>query len=601
MTYSNSSYSIDPESGDLEYLITPTGNPIGNFVFNQQSLLGGFDLDKDRFLSLTINPIPLEKDGITLFNEGVGADNSGINVYISGINGLNNNISLFMEPNEQQNFADLFIYPPEQDKMSLFIYEPAPSGTATLFTDAPDFDGDIPLAMAKSPTGIVPLNIRGPIAINNAIPLVRVPEFSGVMTNYIDGIGITSGVAPLFVEPVFGFNNLMSLTFSPGVSGDMSLFLARNLEASGAMPLVMPNVFDVHNTGIPLWIARNSDENNADLFIKPQRYHNSDVDLYINSPIENNSGVSLNIAGPVVDNENTDLFLKVALPDSGNMDLNMPVVGLPTGVMSLHINQGYETMSLFTPIIENPAIPLYINGVALDDNKFVNLFLNSQYAVSDFDMVVKPIDHSSGDISLNTIGSLDAAYSLGATLFIGKEINANGQVSLFTNNDVYAPSVGTTGFIAENTMAISGGLGAPYADDTTLFISVPAVGSGNQEAPLFLKVEEPVFGPGGGILSSGIIDLAIEGNNDANVWIGSLKNNQAPLSITAVEFSSGLAPLYIEQPEQANIPMYMASLINSGDITVYITGANIGSGAMDLYISPPHAIGVDVFTRGYLE
>lgn len=601
VTYSNSSYSIDPESGDLEYLITPTGNPIGDFVFNKQSLLGGFDLDKDRFLSLTINPIPLEKAGIKLFTYGVGADNLNADMYISGIAGSNNNVDLFIEPNEQQNFADLFIYPPEQDNMSLFIYEPVPSGTATLFTDAPDFDGDIPLVMAKPPTGVVPLNIRGPLSFNSGIPLVRVPEVSGVMTNYIDGIGVTSGVAPLFVDSVFGFNNLMPLTFSPGVSGDISLFLARNLESSGDMPLVMPNVFDVHNTGIPLWIARNGDKNDADLFIKSQRYHNSDADLYINSQIENNSDVSLNVIGPVADNENTDLFLKVALPDSGSMDLNMPVVGLPTGIMSLHINQGYETMPLFTPIVENPAIPLYINGVALDDNKSVDLFLKSQYAVSDFDMVVKPIDYPSGDLSLNIVGSLDAGYSLGATLFIGKEINANGQVSLFTNNDVYAPSVGTTGFIAENTMAISGGLGAPYADDTTLFINVPAVGSGNQEGPLFLKVEEPVFGPGGGILSSGIIDLAVEGNNDAGVWIGSLKSNQAPLSMTAVEFSSGFAPLYIEQPEQANIPMYMASLINSGDIAVYITGANIGSGAMDLYISPPHAIGVDVFTRGYLE
>ena len=523
-------------------------------------------------------------------------------MFTEAIAGDQEDTTLYIGIREKEKDLDLFINAPFARPMSLFTYEIQPSSTMALFTDGPDLDGSMSLVFPGPETGVVPLNILGPVQETNSMTLTWTPIASGDMPLVLDAKRQNrNDNTTLFMEPVLAERGDMTLTFSPGVSGDISLFLARNLEASGAVPLVMPNVFGVHNTGIPLWIARNNDENNADLFIKPQRYHNSDADLYINSPIENNSGVSLNIVGPVADNENTDLFLKVALPDSGNMDLNMPVVGRPTGVMSLHINQGYETMSLFTPIIENPAIGLYINGSSVDDNKFMNLFLKSQYAVSDFDMVVKPIDYPSGDVSLNIVGSLDAAYSLGTTLFIGKEINANGQVSLFTNNDAYAPSIGATGFIAENTMAISGGLGAAYANDTTLFINVPAVGSGNQEASLFLKVDEPVFGPGDGILSSGIIDLAVEGNNDANVWIGSVKNNQAPLSITAVEFSSGLAPLYIEQPEQANIPMYMASLINSGDITVYITGANIGSGAMDLYISPPHSTGVDMFTRGYLE
>lgn len=603
VSFNDSSYYLDPETGDIRHSIPPTGASIGVASFNQSSLLGSFDIDQDQYLSLFINTNRTEDQGVVLFTDSHGAASGDATLFVPGIGGGQQDSTLFIGIREKVNQADLFIESPFARSASLFTYEVAPSGAATLFTDAPDSDAQMTLVFGQPPTGVIPLNIRGPLQETAAIDLTMTPYDSGAMPLMLNAVRqkLVSDTT-LFMDPVLVERGDMSLTFSPGVSGDISLFLARNLEGSGAMSLVMPEVLGSATGAIPLWISRNGSEADTELFIKSESLYNSDVDLYINSQVEQASGISLSVVGPVRETENTDLFLKVALPSSGSVDLNMPVVGLPTGVMSLHINQGYETMPLFTPIVENPAIPLYISGFAIDKDESMNLFMLNRDSTAGMDMVINnPIGSGVSDISLTVNGTVESGLSNGASLFVGKEIYANDNVSLFTNNDLNAPTIGTTGFIAENTMVMSGGLGASSPDDTTLFINVPSFVSEDQDSTLFLKVDEPVFGPGGGISSSGIIDLAVGGNNDANVWIGSPESNQVSLSITAVEFSSGLAPLYIEKPEQANIPMYMASLINSGDITVYITGANVGIGSTDLYISPPEATGVDMFTRGYLE
>jgi hypothetical protein len=597
----DTSYYLDKESGDVEYNISPTGSFVGSASFNQASLLGGFDLDEDKFLSLNISSHLTDDSAIENFVFGHGFQSGVAPLLTEGVAGKNGQVSLYASSPSRQNSISTFINAPLSRPLSLFTYEIQPSAVATAFMRAPDADSSISLTMNNPKTGVIPMFLEAPSPANNSIPLVRVPTVSGTLPAYIDGIGLKNSNASLYTNPVYAANNTATMTFSPGHSGDMSLFLARNLESSGNATLVMPNVLGVYNSDISLWVGRNGDETNTSLFVKPERLYNSNVDLYVNSQTEYGSGAPLNVLGPLSDTGSSSLFLEVAFTDSGNASLNMPTVGVATGSIPLHISQGYETMPLFTPIVENPRAPLYISGLALEDNKSANLFLKSQYAVSDFDMIVKPIDYPSGDISLNITGSLESNYSLGASLFIGKEINANGQVSLFTNNDIYAASAGATGVLAENTISISGGIAANNADNRTLYIGAPESVTVSQGSTLFLNVDEPTIGPGGGIISSGVSNLLVEGNNDGDVWIGFLKNNQATLSITAVEPSSGIMPLYIDQPEQESIPMYISSLVSSGDFTVYITGANIGTGSTDLYISPPEATGVDMFTRGYLE
>jgi len=149
------------------------------------------------------------------------------------------------------------------------------------------------------------------------------------------------------------------------------------------------------------------------------------------------------------------------------------------------------------------------------------------------------------------------------------------------------------------SVAISGGLGRGFKEDTTLYLKTQESMGINNSFGVFLKTAEPTLSEDGNIITSGNVQFIISGNNDAGVFFKDRENTS--LFIANRDVSNNSADLYLHRPEEFVSPLFVQSLIESDDINVYISGANIGSGDMSLYIQPLTATGVDLFTRGYLE
>jgi hypothetical protein len=170
---------------------------------------------------------------------------------------------------------------------------------------------------------------------------------------------------------------------------------------------------------------------------------------------------------------------------------------------------------------------------------------------------------------------------------------------LFVSNDIYAVSAGVSGLISFAGLAVSGGLNFNYTNDSSLYLQAPLYESGVNSSALFLKTLEPTLSEGGNIIESGATSAVISGNNDAGVWF--TKPTDASLYIVNRDILSGDATLFVDRPEENSTPLFIGSFTESGDINVYISGATLGSGVMDLFIIPPHAVESELFTRGYLE
>jgi hypothetical protein len=215
--------------------------------------------------------------------------------------------------------------------------------------------------------------------------------------------------------------------------------------------------------------------------------------------------------------------------------------------------------------------------------------------------MIGPIGVKNNNINLKVGGSEELSTVNYASMFIGKEIKANDETSLFIYNDKFSASIGSTSSISDTSVTISGGLNANNYNNSPLFIQVPPFVSGVKNAPLYLKVNEPVISENGNIITSGDLTTVITGNNDDDVWIGYKKNNAASLTMTSTYLNSGNIPLYIHRLTEDAVPLNISSYYDSNSINVYTSGANIDSSLMNLYISPPNASGIDMFTRGYLE
>ena len=595
----DTSYYIDPESGDIVYSAPPTGAIIGAASFNQATMLGGFDIDRDMFLSLTINSNPSDKDGIYLNILPHGVSSGVITLNTKASQGSKKDMSLYTGIRSKKSNMPAFINAPYNRPMSLFTYEVQPSGSASLLMNAPDSDGSMSLTMSTPKTGVIPLNISGPLPFYNSIPLARVPEFSGIMTGYISGLGFSSGVATMAIEAVSGIKSSMSLTFSPGVSGDMSLFLARNYEASGSTTLAMPNVFGVATGAIPL-AMRNTDKKDSTLFIKPQRYNNEDTSLYVDSQEVFSSGMNSYIAGPTTKNSNIKTYIRSIFP-SGEMDLVMkPIDRSVNSDISLHIPSVQYTMPLHINQFENtPIMTMRIDGESLVYNQGTNLFLKNETSNKNVDLFMDSIGDQIQDASFVVQGSLDSGAVGSASMFIGKEINADNNASLFISNDRYAVSAGASGLISFAGMAISGGLNYNYTDNSSLYMQAPPYNSGLSSMEMMIKTTEPVLSENGNIIESGGVRTVISGNNDAGAWFKN--SNKSSLYIVNRDIYSDGTTLLIDRPEEEIASLFIGSFTESGDINVYISGATLGSGVMDLFIVPPYTVESELFIRGYLE
>jgi len=595
----NTSYYIDPESGDIVYSTPPTGAIIGTTGFNQATMLGGFDIDRDRFLSLTINSNPSEKDGIDLNILPHGVSSGVITLNTKASRGSKKDMSLYTGIRSRKSNMPAFINAPYNRPMSLFTYEVQPSGSASLLMNAPDSDGSMSLTMSTPKTGVIPLNISGPLPFYNSIPLARVPEFSGVMTGYIDGLGVSNSDMSMVVDSVSGIKGSMSLAFSPGVSGDISLFLARNYEASGSTTLAMPNVFGVATGTIPL-AMRNTDKKDSTLFIKPQRYNNEDASLYVNSQEIISSDMNSYIAGPTSKNSNVKTYIRSIFP-SGEMELVMkPIDRTLNSGIPLHIANVQYTIPLHINQFENtPIMTMRIDGESLVYNQDTNLFLRNETSNRNVDLFMGSIGDQIQDVSFVVQGSLNSGAAGSAPMFIGKEINADNNASLFISNDRYAVSAGASGLISFAGMAISGGLNYNYTDNSSLYMQAPPYNSGLSSMEMMIKTTEPVLSENGNIIESGGVRTVISGNNDAGAWFKN--SNKSSLYIVNRDIYSDGTTLLIDRPEEEIASLFIGSFTESGDINVYISGATLGSGVMDLFIVPPYTVESELFIRGYLE
>ena len=602
---SSSNLFIDKETGEITDRINPSGL-IGDAHFNQNTLLGGFTFEdsdpKNSSLSLYINNIPTEDNLMDLYQAG-HIESSGVaTLNIEAFAGKNNNMDLWVGQFIKSNDMDLSIDTPFGRRMGLFIHEVQPSSDMTAFVRAPNADSPMTLTFTKLPSGVMPLNISGPIAINNSIPLVRVPAFSGDMTAYIGGKSLDNNSFDLNVDGVVPVSGNMTLTFSPGVSGSMPLFLTKYPESSGSASLVMVDPFGPLDASIPLKISKNTADGGMDLFIKSPVDYNQDTTLYVNSQEPDSSDADLFINSQVESDSGLDAYIRSIFP-SGEMDLVVkPIDRTLNGDMSLHIANAAYVMPMHIEKVLPGDAPLVIGGFAPSHSQGADVFLKGQTSISGISLFVDPIGVDTESINLTIDGSLSAGIVDTAPLFIGKEINANGLISLYTSNDKFARTPGADGAQGSFNLTASGRLSSFDSSTAPMFIGVDHFASGTGAAEMFVKVREPIRSENGNIIESGVSDFVIVGNNDAGVPERGVIGKQGVGMFIANRYSfDSSADLYLYRPEEAVAPLFIRSLTESGNINVYISGANIEYNNMDLYISPPAATGIQFFTRGYLE
>lgn len=190
-------------------------------------------------------------------------------------------------------------------------------------------------------------------------------------------------------------------------------------------------------------------------------------------------------------------------------------------------------------------------------------------------------------------------FNSGTTLFMGKKHDDNDHISLYINNDIYAPySQNVSG---ENIELFITAVSGAQSSIQTLFLKSPNtyIGSGNILSPLFLKVEEPIITEDGVIINSGIFTLSLEGNNNAN--LADTKQQGTTLHLAAYPQYSNDMSLFIDRPISEVIPLNINAFIGSGNMNVYISGNYTHNNNTTLLIKPPESNSFKFFFRGYLE
>lgn len=599
ISFNDTTYQINKDSGDFDYDETP----LFYSSFDQASLLGGFDLDQDRFLSLNISSNPEEDEGIKLHQRGMVAESGGFTLIADAFTGEHKDTSLWIGVLESDKKADLFVSGPDHQRpMSLFTYESQPFLTSDLFIRSIDSENDISLAMAPPTTGTVSLYINGPLPENNDMTLAWVPTFSGDISAYVQGVAIQNSGITLKMDAVVPHSQDATLAFSPGRSGNIPLFLARNLESSGNPSLVIPNTFDVNSGSMPLKISRNTDEGSVDAFIKSQRYYNESADLYIDSQSVYSENSDLFINSPVENISNLNTYIRSVFP-SGELDLVLkPIDRTVSSGIFLHMANSLGFIPLHMEKVLPIEASLVIGGFAPEYDQNVNMFLNTKIQNNNTDLFIDSISNENNDASLVSIGSVEISNAVASPLFIGKEINSSAQSPLLIANDIFANSLGSNVVAGLVSASVSGGLNYNKGQYTTLFMNAPQFGSGDQQATAFLKVQEPVLSSDGNIIQSGVSDFVIVGNNNANILErGIIVNNDTSMFIANRDLLNDDMTLFVDRPEENIAPLFMRSLYGSGDVNVYISGASIDTQDMSLHISSPETSLIKIFTRGYLE
>jgi len=593
------------------YLNRHTGSLIysdDRSYFTQRNFVGSFDInnsERDRFLSLYINCVPQKKKDISLFTEAHVPLNNDADLFVDGIGRASSDTSLFIGVRSDDKDMSLFIDPPFMAGMHLFTYEKAPSGTMPLYHQGPKQEGEMTLTFAKPPSGLAPLYTKGPIQDTNDMRLYMVSTHEEGLPLYTRGIGFSDKRMSLFIDSFGVHSDDISLTFSAGHSGTMPLFMANHNKPTANLDLVMPSTIDDANDDITLFIARNGHVETNTLFVKSQHYFNTeDSDLsptlFIDGPTNiNDDGTDLYISGPVTGTKNdVDLYVRSIFP-SGQMSLVTSPIGRVFTTMPLHMANAQERMPLYLYNLDGSITTLNISGESTDSDSRMGLFMSNKQLEESFDMFISA--PKTDTISLSVGGSIDESAAGFASLWTGKQAHINNGLSMFVQNSKLdsASSQGVTFNSSDMSLRVAGGFSTSYEQDETLFLLGQPFESGNNNADLFMKVDEPVLGEGGNILESGKLITFIEGNNDANVYYKN--NDSSSLYIVNRSLDNTSADLFIKRPNEFGTTLYVQSLISSGVADLYVSGAYIASDEIGLFIDTPEASGMDMFTRGYLE
>lgn len=317
----------------------------------------------------------------------------------------------------------------------------------------------------------------------------------------------------------------------------------------------------------------------------------------------NRQAFSLFISGPETVGDSITVSMDTIGRPNANIPLSIEPIDRSNNLATLYVQQSQALASIPMHVesLKNNYASMYITGTFVPVSGNMSLSINTTpFITSDTTIHVSGADYTTSINTLQTKGALIAENTKPATLFIGKDIDASTNTSLY----LFAERA-----IPEGYTAVSSGISLSIFardsnifdtnDTSTLFISVPDIGQSTGVHPLYITTDIPDTGVTGFYNGSGNITTFIDGNNDGSVFTESEKNTT--LSIVSSIRHTGIAPLYIERPFANLMSLSIKDQNPSGVITAFVSGAYVGSGNMTLTVAPPTANILPIQTRGFLE
>ena len=284
---------------------------------------------------------------------------------------------------------------------------------------------------------------------------------------------------------------------------------------------------------------------------------------------------------------------------SGGFDLAIKPIDFASGSPTLFVdNRSFAAgMSLHTPHVGNVFLPLAVSGFAPSVANQGKLFLKHQYSISTPSLFVPAIGFENSGVLLAAQGSLGEGVIGNPSLVINRHtpgLPAFRTAILFLNQK---------NFNTSTLFVNNAGSDNPTID---LVVVSPLFASPTGAVPLSVKTFTPPAGPGGGFVGSGIITIAMSGNNDAGVYNKYKGDTSLVLPARSVANSGNV--LFIEKPFGGVSPLYMDSRIASGDMVLNVEGTNIQESNINLNTRGGTAlIGIsetgnfNIFTRGWFD
>jgi hypothetical protein len=284
---------------------------------------------------------------------------------------------------------------------------------------------------------------------------------------------------------------------------------------------------------------------------------------------------------------------------SGNFDMVIKPIAYPSGLASLFVDNRSlaADIPLHIPRIDNVFLPLAASGFAPSVANEATLFMKHQIAVATPDLFMSAIGVENSGISFIAQGSLGEGVSADPSLVINRHvpgIPTASAATLFLNQ---------TNFKTTSLFANNAGSDNPAID---LVVGSPLFASPTGSIPLSVKTFTPPVGPGGGFVGSGIISIAMSGNNDAGVY--NKHNGDTSLVLAAKNITDSQNVLFIEKSFGGLSPLYMDSRIASGDVVLNVEGANIQESNINLNTRGGTALvglaetgNFSAFTRGWFD